>query len=133
MNGDPNRDVVVVRSGQLSSDTAQTPGMPRLSAIDPRTGSKKLWVGRVTGLPLMDSGAHHHGEAETVGYVLAGNVRIRFGDHYERSVELNAGDFIYIAPYVPHIEQNPNDAPVEFVTIRTPDNIVVRLPEPHDP
>src|SRR5687767_6596714 len=104
--------------------------MPRRAAIAPGKGdgSQRLWMGRVTGQPGMNSGPHHHGEAETCGYVLSGSCRVYYGDGFTEYVDLNAGDFIYVAPYVPHIEMNPTDQPVEFVTVRTPDNIVVNLP-----
>jgi uncharacterized RmlC-like cupin family protein len=127
----PSSGVVVVRKGSLSDSTAQTSGMPRRVAISPQAGSSRLWMGRVTGEPGMNSGPHHHGEAETCGYVLSGSCRVYYGAGFTEYVELNAGDFIYVAPFVPHIEANPNAEPCEFVTVRTPDNIVVNLP-PHE-
>ena len=49
----------------LSEDTAQTPGMRRYEAISGKlTGSRKLWMGRAHVAPGMNSGDHHHGEAE---------------------------------------------------------------------
>ncbi|MPZ60609.1 MAG: cupin domain-containing protein [Propionibacteriales bacterium] len=119
--------VHVVRAGNLSEATAQTPGMTRRAGIDPSI-SRGLWVGRVATGPGFNSGVHHHGEAETVGHVLEGRARIRYGDGYKSFVDLDPGDFIYIGPYVPHIEENLSDTePLEFVTIRSPDNIVVNL------
>ena len=47
------------------------------------------------------TGPHHHGELETVLYVVKGRVRMRWGDHLELSEEARAGDFIYVPPYVP--------------------------------
>lgn len=121
--------VVVVRAGQLSGDTAQTAGMPRRAAVSGgTTGAQQLWMGHVTGEPGMDSGPHHHGEAETAGFILKGNPRIYYGEEFGEYVDLAPGDFIYIGPYVPHIERNPSATdPVEFITARSPDNIVVNL------
>lgn len=121
--------VVVVRQADLTAETAQTVGLPRLDGVSPeRTGSAGLWMGRVTGPPGMDSGPHHHGEAETGGYVLQGNALVYFGDNYAEHVELHPGDFIYVPAYVPHIERNLSTTePVEFVTCRFPGNIVVNL------
>ena len=45
--------------------------------------SANIWIGRVTGEPATDSGAHHHGEAETGGFIINGTTRILFGENYE--------------------------------------------------
>src|SRR4051812_16382382 len=101
--------VQVVRAGELSENTAQTSGLPRKAAILPaKQGgiSEDLWGGRVTGEPGMNSGKHHHGPAETIGYVLSGRFELLYGENYENRVELGPGDFIYVGPYVQHIERN---------------------------
>jgi uncharacterized RmlC-like cupin family protein len=121
--------VRVVRGDALSESTQQTPGMTRRAGIDPSV-SRSLWVGRVSTEPGFSSGPHHHGEAETVGHVLRGRARIRYGEDYQDHVDLEPGDFVYIAPHLPHIEENLSETePLEFVTIRSPDNIVVNLDE----
>lgn len=127
----PTGDVAVIRSGHSSDDTAQTIGMPRLAGVSSETtGSDSIWLGRVTGEPGMDSGPHHHGEAETAGHILSGNTRIFYGKEYNEYVDLGSGDFIYIPPFLPHIERNLHESePVEFVTARSPDNIVVNIEE----
>lgn len=122
--------VHVVRAADLDANTAQTTGLPRRAAVWPASEggvSEGIWVGRVTGEPGMDSGPHHHGHAESVGYVLSGRFELLYGDDFEHKVELGPGDFIYVPPGVPHIERNVYDEPVEFVTVRRPDNIVVNL------
>lgn len=122
-------EIVAVHSDAASSDTAQTDGLPRIAGIDADTvGADNLWMGRVTGEPGEDSAPHHHGEAETAGYILSGETRIFFGDEYENHVDLGPGDFVYVPPKVPHVERNLNeDQPVEFVTVRTPANITINL------
>jgi uncharacterized RmlC-like cupin family protein len=50
--------------------------------------------------PDAKTGPHHHGELETVLYVVKGRVRMRWGDRLELSDEAGAGDFIYVPPYV---------------------------------
>jgi len=43
-------------------------------------------------------------------------------------MDFEEGDFVFVPPYVPHIEGNRGDEePLEWVTARTPDNIVVNL------
>lgn len=118
----------LVRSGDASADTSQTAGMARRSGVDSSIGATKLWMGRVTGLPGMNSGPHHHGDAETGGYVLSGKCRIYYGTDYKEFVECLPGDFVFVPAFLPHIEENPSsDEPVEFVTARSPKNIVVNL------
>jgi uncharacterized RmlC-like cupin family protein len=81
----------------------------------------------------MDSEPHHHGEAETGGYVISGNAEVFYGENYENHAEIGPGDFIFVPPYLKHMERNAsNKEPVEFVTVRTPSNVVVNLDEDPD-
>lgn len=99
--------VRVVRANQLDDNTAQTDGMHRRAAITAdRTGAKKLWAGTVTIAANAKTGPHHHGDLESVIYVVNGVARLRWGDRLEFVAEAEAGDFIYVPPYVPHQEIN---------------------------
>src|SRR3984957_415774 len=70
--------VRIVRAGELDSNTPQTPGMTRAAAIThARTGASKLWAGTVVVEPDARTAAHHHGELETVLYVVRGRARMR--------------------------------------------------------
>src|SRR6185437_13303626 len=127
----------IVRAGELGSDTPQTKGMTRAEAIShARTGAQKLWAGTVVVHPNAKTGPHHHGELETVLYIVRGRARFRWGDHLEFADEAGPGDFIYVPPYVPHQELNArSDEPVEAVVVRSgQEPIVVNLdiasPEP---
>lgn len=129
--------VKIVRAGELDPNTPQTAGMSRAAAIThARTGASKLWAGTVVVQPGAKTGPHHHGELETVLYVVRGRCRMRWGDALEFSEEAAAGDFIYVPPYVPHQEINANpEEPCEAVVVRSgQDPIVVNLdvdtPEP---
>jgi len=122
--------VRIVRAGELDTNTPQTPGMNRAAAIThARAGASKLWAGTVTIHPNAKTGAHHHGELESVIYVVKGRARMRWGDHLEFTAEAGPGDFIYVPPYVPHQEINANsDAPLECVLVRSgQEPIVVNL------
>ncbi len=122
--------VRVVRAGELDSNTPQTFGMTRAAAIThARTGANKLWAGTVVVEPDARTAAHHHGELETVLYIVKGRARMRWGDHLEFSEEAGPGDFIYVPPYVPHQEMNARaDEPVEAVVVRSgQEPIVVNL------
>jgi uncharacterized RmlC-like cupin family protein len=127
----------IVRSGELDSNTPQTPGMTRAEAIShARVGAQKLWAGTVVVHPDAKTGPHHHGELETVLYIIRGRARFRWGDHLEFVDEAGPGDFIYVPPFVPHQELNARrDQPVEAVVVRSgQEPIVINLdipsPEP---
>src|ERR1700739_403565 len=86
--------VKVIPGDQLDSNTAQTPGMNRAAAITKaRAGAEKLWAGTVTIHPNAKTGAHHHGELESVIYVVRGKARMRWGEELELGAEANAGGF----------------------------------------
>ncbi|MGH9695284.1 MAG: cupin domain-containing protein [Bryobacteraceae bacterium] len=129
--------VKIVRAGELDPNTPQTAGMSRAAAVThARTGAGRLWAGTVIVQPDAKTGPHHHGELETVLYIVRGRARMRWGEHLEFSDEAAAGDFIYVPPYVPHQEINasPNEA-CEAVVVRSgQDPVVVNLnletPEP---
>jgi uncharacterized RmlC-like cupin family protein len=122
--------IKIVRAGELDGNTPQTPGMSRAAAItQARTGASKLWAGTVVVEPNAKTGAHHHGELETVLYIVRGRARFRWGDNLEYADEAGPGDFIYVPPYVPHQEMNArSDEPVEAVIVRSgQEPIVVNL------
>jgi uncharacterized RmlC-like cupin family protein len=125
--------VRVVRRAEMSGDTAQTPGMRRLAAIAADTvGSRDLWAGYVTMDAGARSGAHHHGDCESVIIMTAGRARFRFGDALEESVEAGPGDFIYVGPGVVHQELNASETePIECVVVRSSqENVVVNVDVP---
>jgi len=122
--------VRVVPGDQLDINTAQTPGMNRAAAINfARVGAEKLWAGTVTIHAGAKTGAHHHGELESVIYVLKGKARMRWGEALEFVAEAGPGDFIYVPPFVPHQEINASpDEPLECVLVRSGgDAVVVNL------
>ncbi len=131
------RGIKIVRASDLDPNTPQTPGMSRAAAIThARTGASKLWAGTVVVQPDAKTGPHHHGELETVLYVVKGRARMRWGDRLEFSDEAGPGDFIYVPPFVPHQEINAlSDEACECVVVRSgQEPIVVNLsletPEP---
>jgi uncharacterized RmlC-like cupin family protein len=122
--------VKIVRANELDPNTPQTPGMTRAAAItNARTGANRLWAGTVVVQPNAKTGPHHHGELETVLYIVKGRARMRWGDRLEFTDEAGPGDFIYVPPYVPHQEMNArSDEPCEAVVVRSgQDPIVVNL------
>lgn len=125
---------VVTRSGELAGDTAQSGDCVRNSGVSPQhTPATKLWFGRVSNEPGHRSPPHHHGEAETGGYVLKGHGRIYFGDGYKQFIDMFEGDFVFVPPFMPHIEVNMSTTEeLVWLTCRTPDNLVINLDDVAD-
>jgi len=119
--------VKVIPGDQLDTNTPQTPGMNRAAAINfARVGAQKIWAGTVTIHPNAKTGAHHHGELESVIYVVRGRARMRWGERLEFTAEAGPGDFIYVPPYVPHQEINASrDEPLDCVLVRSGQEPVV--------
>ncbi len=128
-------DVRVVRSAELDQRTAQTPGMQRRAAIDRSSvGSEKLWVGVVTVEPSTSTGAHHHGDCDSVVCITEGRITIRWGARLEKRTEAGPGDFIYIAAQLVHQEINESDSvPVSSIVVRSGDNVVENVVIPEQP
>ena len=124
--------VKVIKSDRLDSNTAQTPGMLRAAAVNfARVGSQKLWAGTVLINPNARTGAHHHGALESVIYVVRGAARMRWGERLEFVATADAGDFIFVPPYVPHQEINADaNERLECVLVRSGDAVVVNLDIP---
>jgi uncharacterized RmlC-like cupin family protein len=124
--------VRVIKPHQFDSNTAQTPGMQRVAAVSRQlAGSEGIWAGVTIVEPHVASGKHHHGELETVIYVVSGRGKIRWwaeGNTYEEEVE--PGDFIYVPPFVPHQEINPSDTLSQWVIVRNSQEPVVVNLEP---
>jgi uncharacterized RmlC-like cupin family protein len=129
--------VKVIPQNHLDSNTPQTPGMNRAAAIThARTGANKLWAGTVNIDANAKTGAHHHGELESVIYIVSGRARMRWGETLEFTAEAGPGDFIYVPPFVPHQEINANpQEPLTCVLVRSgQEPIVVNLDiEPAEP
>jgi uncharacterized RmlC-like cupin family protein len=125
--------VRIVAGCDLDPNTPQTPGMNRAAAITTATaGAKRLWAGTVRIDPDARTSAHHHGELESVIYVVRGRARMRWGERLEFVAEAGPGDFIFVPPFVPHQEINAaEDEPLECVLVRSgQDPVVVNLDIP---
>jgi uncharacterized RmlC-like cupin family protein len=121
-----NHGVKIIPSDQLDTKTPQTPGMTRAAAITrARTGATKLWAGSVQIHANAKTGPHHHGELESIIYVVSGKARMRWGERLEFVAEAGPGDFIFVPPYVPHQEINAADQPLTCVVVRSGQEPVV--------
>lgn len=125
---------VVTRGGLESLRTGQSGGASRIAGVSPQhTPATRIWFGKVSNEPGYRSVPHHHGEAETGGYVLSGRARIYFGRTFEDYLDMAEGDWVFVPPHMPHVECNlDRNRPLTWMTARTPDNIVVNLADVAD-
>jgi uncharacterized RmlC-like cupin family protein len=122
----------VVRPEEFTGSTAQTPGSQRAAAICPELGIQSgLWAGTFRVEPGARTGIHHHGDQETVVYVLEGEAEVRWGAKGEHTARVRAGDFLHVPGWVIHQEINRSaDVAFRWVVVRSsPEPIVVNLPE----
>ncbi|WP_462202498.1 cupin domain-containing protein [Frankia sp. CcWB3] len=116
----------------LSRDTAQTAGMRRVEALSGSTvGSVDLWMGQTHVAAATSSANHHHGRSETGIYVVRGHPSVVFlEDGEETRLDTSPGDYIYVPPWVPHREENPDpdEEAVVVIARTTQEAIVVNLP-----
>ena len=122
-------DIRITRGDDLDPNTPQTPGIYRLAAINEHlSDASRMCAGIMLAEPYTASTVHHHGEQETIIYVLGGRGQVRWGRHGERCETVRPGDFILIPAYVPHQELNPTADMVTWVVIRSgPQPVVVNL------
>lgn len=111
-----------------TAGTAQTLGMTRLAAISgAAVGAQAIWMGQTRVAPGATSGPHHHGHSETGIYVVSGMPAFIYldGDHEVR-LQTKPGDYVYVPPFVPHIEANPSpDVEAIVVIARSTQEAVV--------
>jgi uncharacterized RmlC-like cupin family protein len=119
----------------LVGDTTQTAGMRRLEAISGKTvGAEHLWMGQTHVPGATASANHHHGKSETAIYVVSGTPVFVFLDiegeePVERRIQTGPGDYVFVPPWVPHREENPDPGTEAVVVIArtTQEAIVVNL------
>ncbi|MHB1509173.1 MAG: cupin domain-containing protein [Acidimicrobiales bacterium] len=132
---DEPQTVQHIKAGTLSTDTAQTPGMQRYEAISGRgLGCEALWMGETRVAPGARSSNHHHGYSETAIYVLTGHPVFVVAEGIgERRIETSPGDYVYVPPFVPHREENPdmNMGAVVVIARSTQEAIVINLADLH--
>jgi uncharacterized RmlC-like cupin family protein len=122
----------IIHPREFDGGTLQTPGSERLAAVAPQLGVETtLWGGLFEVKQGARTGIHHHGEQQTIAYVLSGICKVRWGANGEFAACAEAGDFIHVPAFLPHMEINPSDSqPFQWVVVRsTSTPIVVNLPE----
>lgn len=132
MQGLPHRGVQIIKEKERSTDTPQTSGLLREVAFDSRsTGGAKVNAFLSTVQPSAWTGAHHHGDQDTILYVLSGDAAYAWGDRLENLAYASPGDFVFIPGGVVHQEINPSpDFETRWVVVRSgADPTVFNLPD----
>ena len=129
-----NTRPVSTRKGSEPTNTAQSGGLVLVTGVGPQhTPATRLWFGKASNQPGYRSLPHHHGESETGAYLMSGRARIYFGEDFAEYVDLGEGDFMFVPPFLPHLEANMSTTEeLWWMTCRTPENIVVNLPDVED-
>ncbi len=100
-----------------------TAGMQRFEAVV----LPDVWSGLAVTEPGSTSGWHHHGEHDTVAYVVRGAFRVETAAGV---VQGDAGDFVHVPAHTVHRETNPTDERAEVVLVRRGTGAVVVEAEP---
>lgn len=92
--------VLTVRSG---GDSRAWNGIQYKAGLSGKNvGAQRLSLNVATIPPGGVAYAHIHVDFEVMLYILEGRVRHEYGPRLEHALENEAGDFIFIAPGVPH-------------------------------
>jgi len=102
---------VVTKKGHEQGNAGQSGGLKLMSGVGSQhTPATRIWFGKASNPPGFRWLPHHHGEAETGAYVLSGRARVYFGKDFQDYVDLTEGDFMFVPPYIPHLEVNMSTA-----------------------
>jgi uncharacterized RmlC-like cupin family protein len=103
-----------VRPSERKLAAGQTPGLIREEAIQ----TDRIWAGIARTQPGNLSGWHHHGEWETIAYVITGAVQLEFGPGGRETVLGEPGDYVFIPKGEIHRESNPTPIEQTLVIVR---------------
>ena len=105
--------IFVVRPGGRRAGPP-TPGMDRWEAV----ATDRMWAGGTRTTSGMSSGWHHHGEYESVIYVLTGALRMEFGPRGAHTADAGPGDLVYVPKGCVHRESNPTEEDADLFVVR---------------
>ena len=95
-------------------------GLPYYLGISGHTaGASGISLNLIVVPPGGKAEPHSHSGFETALYVVSGRALNHWGPRLEHAMETKAGDFVYIAPNVPHYPENLSDTePVIAIVAR---------------
>ncbi len=119
----------VIRPLDLATHAIATAGLSLIPAISHEfVGADKLWMGMTVLEGGSSTGPHHHGENETGVYLVAGRMRVKWGERLESEAELEVGDLLFIPPHLPHEVLNESiDEPAVWVVVFSDGKVYVPL------
>lgn len=83
------------------------------------TGAHNIYMGVFRVPAGARSRPHYHESCESAVYVLAGSMRVQWGDHLEHEVVLEPRDLVYVPPRETHVIENVSETePAEYVVAR---------------
>lgn len=98
-------------------------GLDYFSGISAESvGAKAICMHRLVMPPGAEAKPHYHEAHETAIFMLEGTAEFRHGPNLEFTDRVQAGDYIYIPPGVPHQPYNPSDADAVALIARTDPN-----------
>lgn len=103
-------EVTVVTQADLEEPDG-TPDVSRQVAFD--TEDVLMIQSRVGA--RVTTGWHHNGDRHVYGHVVRGHAELEYGPGGDESVDLDAGDFIYVPPRTIRRVVNPTDEDWEIV------------------
>jgi uncharacterized RmlC-like cupin family protein len=98
-------------------------------------GAHNIYMARFRVPAGTQSRPHYHEGCESALYMLSGSVRIRWGDHLEKELDVEPGDMLYVPPRVTHVVENVSDTePADYVVARdSPHEDAVVVPWAEEP
>jgi uncharacterized RmlC-like cupin family protein len=109
---------------KLVRPTAEERELPRgvlggMEVSQATTGASNIFLGRIRVPAAAESRPHYHAKAESALYMISGRMEVRYGDGFEESLTVEAGDMLYVPPNETHLLRNPSEAdPAEYVVAR---------------
>jgi len=103
----------------LKRPADRVPGPPTAGMIrEMAFTTAQAWSGYARTEPGMVSGWHHHGDYDSIIYVLSGALRMEFGPGGGDTLDAQPGDFVLVPSGAVHRESNPSAVPAEIVVVR---------------
>jgi uncharacterized RmlC-like cupin family protein len=124
-------EIVVIRYAPRPAPGQERPGFPGISNATAGAQHMAMYIGVVPPGEIDD--AHVHKGYETGVYILSGRIEMRYGPGLRKSVIVEAGDFMFIPPEVPHqtVNLSPSEPARVLVAMSVPAE--QEHEEPYDP
>jgi uncharacterized RmlC-like cupin family protein len=103
----------IIRSGAARAGAQRLLYAPGVTSATSPT--RRLCLTSAELPPGARSACHLHRGIESAGFVVSGTVRFWWGERLEEHAVLEAGDFAYIPPDLPHVVGNAGAEPAVIV------------------